>query len=402
MIYEIHGAGFSNKGAHLMLMTTVRKLSTLLPDTCFALDPAYASFTQRASLGLNLLTPSRGHVGSANYSALLLRQRLFAALRISGLINYSSGLTKLHTGCVDLNNVCGLIDISGFAFTEQWGVRPTQDFAALTSFYKKKGLPVVLMPQAFGPFHNPEIRTYFAEVVKNSDLIYARDDQSYKNVMAFPGSDSKVHLAPDITLFYDEQKSLKIETGEPYVCLVPNERMYDQGAKEWRHSYNDVMEEIGKMIRKHDVPLKIVVHDCGSGDREIAIKLAKVFRNQDCSQVELIEEEDPLLLKHILGNSLFVISSRYHALVSALSQAVPVIALGWSHKYQGLMKDFGLDEQYINASFSKDELEGVIGRLFDPDRNSDLRNIIARSLYEMQKDNAAMWGAIIHLLRSKE
>ena len=36
--------------------------------------------------------------------------------------------------------------------------------------------------------------------------------------------------------------------------------------------------------------------------------------------------------------------SRFHALVAALSQGIPVAALGWSHKYAELLGEFGLRE----------------------------------------------------------
>ena len=38
-----------------------------------------------------------------------------------------------------------------------------------------------------------------------------------------------------------------------------------------------------------------------------------------------------------------VISSRFHAMISALSLGIPVFIIGWSHKYQEVLQMFGLE-----------------------------------------------------------
>jgi colanic acid/amylovoran biosynthesis protein len=65
---------------------------------------------------------------------------------------------------------------------------------------------------------------------------------------------------------------------------------------------------------------------------------------------------DPLALKGVLGAATIVVSSRYHALVSAMSQAVPVVATGWSHKYATLLDSFGCGEQLVDPRAQVDLL----------------------------------------------
>ena len=49
-------------------------------------------------------------------------------------------------------------------------------------------------------------------------------------------------------------------------------------------------------------------------------------------------------LKSIIANADFLVGSRYHSLIAALSHRVPAVAIGWSHKYAQLMLSVGLDE----------------------------------------------------------
>ena len=71
---------------------------------------------------------------------------------------------------------------------------------------------------------------------------------------------------------------------------------------------------------------------------------------------ELSAEE----LRAWIGQCRFLVSSRFHAMVFALSEQVPVMLIGWSHKYQEVMEQFGLEEfaaDYVNLELS--ELKSV-------------------------------------------
>jgi colanic acid/amylovoran biosynthesis protein len=46
-------------------------------------------------------------------------------------------------------------------------------------------------------------------------------------------------------------------------------------------------------------------------------------------------------LKAIIGQCQLVISSRYHALIAAMSQGIAVGTAGWSHKYTELLEETG-------------------------------------------------------------
>jgi len=43
------------------------------------------------------------------------------------------------------------------------------------------------------------------------------------------------------------------------------------------------------------------------------------------------------------------VASRFHAVVGCLSQSVPTLAFGWSHKYRELLDDFGVAERLVTA-----------------------------------------------------
>ena len=48
MLIQIHGGGFHNRGAQLMLWKVRDELSRRIPDARFAVEPGYSTFRQRA------------------------------------------------------------------------------------------------------------------------------------------------------------------------------------------------------------------------------------------------------------------------------------------------------------------------------------------------------------------
>ena len=122
MIIEIHGAGFENKGAELMLRATVAELRARMSDLELVIDPGYGSFLERSKLGLKQFFPQRSNIGTKNWKRRFTIQKLLSF----SLNSY---------GCVSLKSIDALIDISGFTFSDRWNPRPTEDMAILTKYY---------------------------------------------------------------------------------------------------------------------------------------------------------------------------------------------------------------------------------------------------------------------------
>jgi polysaccharide pyruvyl transferase WcaK-like protein len=135
----------------------------------------------------------------------------------------------------------------------------------------------------------------------------------------------------------------------PIIGLTPNMRIYYRTNGEGRtNDYVRFMTEIGRYcIEKWNATLVLIPHEITAADRP------KVDDRYLCGLIELslanphqcvsiTENYSSDQMKSVIGHLDMVIGSRFHSLVFALSSSVPVVAVGWAHKYSELMELFGL------------------------------------------------------------
>jgi len=309
------------------------------------------------------------------------------------------GKQLVDYGCVSLSSIQGLIDIAGFAYTDQWGSQPTKDFAELTQYYKSRKKPVILLPQAFGPFQKDETRSAFKKVIANADLIFPRDRKSHEYVMELCPDTNKILRTPDITLFSQSISDNEAKTHSNYVCVVPNIRMLDQGKHQWGKKYETYLIQIIKEIIRRGILVRIIVHDASGDDLRIARSICEEVASQGVSIVDGI---GPVALKEVIGESLLLIGSRYHSLVAAFSKKVPAIVLGWAHKYEMLFEDFGCEKLLILPETSIGAVLECVTALINEDVNLSYRHKIAKQLQKMHLVNQEMWERVIAVLTSAE
>jgi len=83
-------------------------------------------------------------------------------------------------------------------------------------------------------------------------------------------------------------------------------------------------------------------------DRVPARRIAGQLGDLDHSVLVVEEPLPPDLLKSVYGLMDLFIGTRMHSNIFALSQGVPVIAIGYQHKTRGIMQMVGLDRWIID------------------------------------------------------
>ncbi len=395
MLIEIHGGGFKNKGAELMLDTVVAELKTRLNEVQFCMAARNdRPFERVAAAGGRLLWPSYLYTSSPK------RFRQF--YRISQLLGtlYPRRLLMPYGLCKH-KEVDAIIDISGYAFGDLWGTERMVTFSRIANWYRRNGKPVIMLPQMFGPFDKQDSKSWFESVCSNVDLIYARDKTSLRLAQECTDEKHEVKLAPDITMFNTSyKKSDEFNDDVDRVVLVPNIHVLDMGSTNWDfESYVGLFVDAAKQVLEAGKEITIVVHDYFGGDIKLAEKIADEL---GLSRESIFQSQSAHQLKALIGNSQFIVASRFHSLVAALSTNTPAISIGWAHKYNELMSDFNVQEFNIKNFEDSTRVANLVEKLLDKGSYEEAKNRIACRYSEMREDNNRMWSEVLSLLQNND
>lgn len=396
---------YGNRGAQAMLETVVGVLSRQQPQRQFHVFSYYPADDRR------LLRDPRIRIHSATPLALVawllpwallfgLLQRLFGA-RILALA--PAAIRALAESAL-------LVDLAGVAFID--GREKFLPFNILTLVPAwLLATPVVKMPQATGPYRNRINRLCARLVLPRCAKVWARGESTLAHLQeaGFAGLDFE--RGDDIAFNFEEGFALTDEgTGEVERCL----RALEQAAPGRRGVIGLCPSSVvATRARKRGGDYEAVLIDlvqrlAGQGFQVLLFPNAtraadgQAERNNDLPVIARIlaglqlpagappvvavgDDVNAAAIKRLIRATDIVLVSRFHAMVGALSLAVPPVVLGWSHKYAEVMARFGLQDQVMDyAAMDRAALEQAVLAVFE--HRTALAATIAARLPAIQAD----------------
>lgn len=371
MTVEIHGTGTHNRGAELMACSAASALRERFPDIRIVVPINFGSAFERCNYNFYTTYEFGGRL-----------QRKIVPL----ICRFLPQKFREKLGLIDPKEIDLVLDASGFAFSDQWGVGPAFRLLKKMNGSARVGKPLVLLPQAFGGFEEPSVREAAKELFKRSSFLFTRDDSSEQHVREIcPDCDSL--RSPDFTLGLKSLAWDGPEMPKKYTLLVPNYRMLDKGSS--GEDYLKLVERSYELLESNGQNPHFLLHD-NSEDKKVLNRMSGDFK--------VLTHHDPQVLKGILGSANFVLGSRFHALVGALSQGVPCVGLGWSHKYPELFADFGVPEFCASDLSDFVTFENMVIRLSDEEVRSEVSSRIQSHSVSLKAQNAEMWERVFELI----
>lgn len=226
------------------------------------------------------------------------------------------------------------------------------------------GVPLVFFTQSYGPFVNILTKVAAAMALRFANLVFARETSSLE-LLSSIGLARKVKLFPDIAWLLPVSQLDEVHCDPAIKHFVSDPRPYvgvSLSTKILREElrrglpprYEQQMTEFVSWLldRQHRVLLIPHTHNPNlpsDDDLGLALRVAEALPNNSRDYQVVRDDLPPADLKTLISGSCVFVGSRYHSLVAAFSTSVPTIAIGWTHKYKGLLRLFDM-EQYVSMA----------------------------------------------------
>ena len=378
----IAGASIENLGAESM--------------SCIAIELAQKLYPENRIIIAS--TDKRGMGGKVNYRVLPYNFPTVAEYHDSIFSVFARKYLGYHVEKrleKALKNTDLIIDISGYTFTTKFGMKGVWETLNRLYTAQKLRIRYMVLSQSFGPidingFFDRNISFLWSKILfKYPEIVEAREQQSYKFMKNIAGKN--LRYKPDMVLLYPKQIPYhlfrkRIDCGHAHrqdkqVAIIPNEKVINK-TKNGKEYYQILCKIIDDLLET-GYGVEIIAH-CA-----LDIKLCNelICHNNGVTYVDCTEYGSSSF-DAIACRYCFAVASRYHAIVHAYRNYVPVVALGWENKYNDLL-DIMSQSEYLFDFREKVCEEEVVNKIEDMKRNYDdnsktLKSKIAalREIYE--------------------
>jgi colanic acid/amylovoran biosynthesis protein len=371
MVIELRGVEFVNKGAELMLRAMLEKLREEYPRAIFVMEEG-----SRA--------PQEKIRNEGMLIKLVLKKYRFRIKVYDYLI---PKIFFRRKGIILPSEIDVVFDASGFAFGDQWGANyAEQRIGKHIEAWRQQGKKVILLPQAFGPFETDGMREVMTKIINNATLVFTREKQSHSYLTGIK-QDNRIQLAPDFTNLISGKIPSDFDREKNQVAIVPNYKMVEKNTTQ--QVYFDFLKNAVNAVRASGLNPYFLIHE---GKRDTAI--VEEINKDLASPLQIVSYDDPLLIKGIISTAKFIICSRFHGVVSSLSQAVPCLVTGWSHKYEMLVQEYGCPDFIIKDLSDIQELNSKINSLADNTTIKKLSEQLKINSAKQKERSLEMWGKV--------
>lgn len=304
-----------------------------------------------------------------------------------------------------------VIDEAGIAFSDSRGwILNTYAFVC-AAVPMLMGVPVVKYSQALGPFHNRYNRLLASLILPKMKLVVARGRDTYRHLHAI-GIQNNVVLYADgaFTMPPAQEAEASADAFMQTVCkkerpgrmaALSVSSVVERKCKKAGTDYCQIIAAFiayltgqGYQVYMFANAARMDSNRPRNNDLMTGDTIARIYNRLQSGRQHahngLIWEHREMDAEEIrakIGRCDLLIASRFHAMVFALQQQVPVMLIGWSHKYQEVMEQFGLSD--YAADYSDLSLDGLIRsfRTFLQDEEM-IRRKIREHLPAVQKSSS--------------
>ena len=269
-----------------------------------------------------------------------------------------------------------LADISGISFVDGRAAALAYNLACSIPAFLC-GTPVVRLAQAMGPLRSPLNRAAARFTLLRCRAVFARGPETARHLES--AGIGGYRRAADLAFALPDGDGAGAEfedvlpPGEgPLIGIAPSQVLADRLRRSGGDLAGLLASALDEAVDRAGARVLVIAHSwlgperrSRNNDYHICRDLLGRMKRRD--RAVFIERDlSPGELRAVIARCDCFVACRFHAMISALSRAVPCVVPSWSHKYGEVMDEFGLGRMVIDAGdLTAAGLSGAIADALD-------------------------------------
>ena len=265
----------------------------------------------------------------------------------------------------EYNRSDAVLDEAGISFVDSRGVIMNTYAFVCAAVPMLVGTPVMKYSQAMGTFKSLPNRLLAKWILPKMKLICARGKGTQENLREI-GVEKNVCLCADgaFTMADSEPHKKMVEAvcredAEFYagpVIGLSISSVVEKKCEKLSIDYKKIMIEFIEYLNRRGYRVLLIanaarINSQKSRNNDLMVGDAIYEGTVQKDMVRWYHKEmDAEEIREYIGRCKYLVASRFHAMVGALEKKVPVLLVGWSHKYQEVLDYFELGQYAIDFS----------------------------------------------------
>lgn len=352
-------------------------------------------------------------------------RRYYAAENLASMASMASlgsRVARLHPILRLLSDCRAVLDVSGGdSFSDIYGQHRFWSIVRPKLIAARCGIPLILLPQTYGPFNKPRNRRIARQAVHAARVAWARDPRSFEALKNLAGESfdpqrhrEGVDMAFNLTPSEPEPGKLDREMhawleGERKFLLagVNVSGLVALNADEARSRFSLRADYVGailafieRLLASDQVRLLLVPHVMSppgspESDSEACNRILRALPGSMRSRVHIaptiLDERE---VKWLISKLDWFCGTRMHATIAALSSCVPTATVAYSDKTRGVFETCNVGDEVIDPRILDTRL--VVDRLLSSwSRREETKAVVTRSIDEVKRRATEQFAAIV-------
>lgn len=250
---------------------------------------------------------------------------------------------------------------------------------------KLLGKPVYLYAQSFGPYPTGLQRRLAVAGLKQADLILVREAKSKALLDRLGVVGSHVVQVPDSAFLFQPDSQPNVaqllgskKSGEQLVGITVRAWLPGRAQEQYEAAIAAFIERLQRLPHLKVVVIpQVTSEQQNDDDRHVGNRLQALLGQQE-RVLFLHQRFSHYDIKALFAQLDYLVGTRFHSVIFALTAGVPAIAIEYEHKTSGIMEDLQLDHWVIPMeAVTTDRLWQLFGQL-QKERPAYLRQLQAR------------------------